>query len=332
MDSSYSDRGPRQKRPRLTHSAVGAITSSAHQQPQPETSIADASLFFPVHLHIIPEDQPYSTLQNSDSNLPGSHVHDSTTINSPSPDNLDGAFPEDPLLSLYEVGMTRITALTGSHLTPDTAAGLKAVLSTVHNHLSAVHPHPLVIRLSSSHVSDDEFRDMANIVSSGLYSFSARSGSLSGSSRAAVPSPTATPSESSASAGKTKSVSSSRNRKVHKLCAERDRRVCCLTTLESDGVVSHILPFSLKDEKAASFWKFVSLFCGEAEMIALRAATCPAGTDNLTNVWWLAKTPHGLFDLGYVAVIPQLSSEHMPYDPSTVSEVCPRHLQSNAGL
>lgn len=43
--------------------------------------------------------------------------------------------------------------------------------------------------------------------------------------------------------------------------------------------------------------------------------------DSLRNVWWLTKDVHDFFDKGRVAIIPSLTGENFPYDPSKVEEV-----------
>lgn len=45
------------------------------------------------------------------------------------------------------------------------------------------------------------------------------------------------------------------------------------------------------------------------------------GTDVLLNVWRLCEDVHSYFDKGWVAIIPQLTPEQIPYDPAVVSEV-----------
>lgn len=102
------------------------------------------------------------------------------------------------------------------------------------------------------------------------------------------------------------------------------------------GLVSHIIPYSVQGSGAIDFWKLISLFSGNAETAALRAAALGTGnrTDVLLNVWWVWDGVHTVFDKGHITVNPDLTTLEFPYDPDEVTNVWPHsvpaaHIHTN---
>lgn len=228
-------------------------------------------------------------------------------------------------------------------------AGLKAVLTVTHNHLSGVTPHDFITLLASDETTDDSLTELANTIDAGLTAFLARGGIRTSSAAQSsvmiapeplpdVPTPpSASDTHPSAKRRKTlskKSKRSSRSTTVKSDCKERDGQVCCVTGQEESGIVSHIIPHSVNGPGAVDFWKLISLFRGGVETAALRQSALGTGntTDVLLNVWWIWEAVHAVFDKAHITVVPDLSRLQFPYNPDQVTQVYPTSSPLVAGL
>lgn len=309
---------------------TGSRTSTA----VPTTaSIAPQSLFYPLTLHIVPEEGSYRSSE-SDADPDGDGNGDSDHLDQfdGNPDDITGdshneqlddpsgaeVEPSDSPITVtdYDRAVARIDSLQ-SHLTAGMALDLKSLLAVIHTYLAAPNQgtHPLFELIASPDISNDEIVTLAKTVESGLAAFLARGGGA----HKPKPDPGDTPPSEPTPA----TPSSSRSRVVTSGCAERDQMTCCFTGQRTGGVVAHVIPFSVRDEKAVNFWKFIAMFRGEADTAAMRSATLGAGdsTDTLRNVCWMWNAAHAAFDAGKLAVIPQLEPTQIPYNPQLVSEV-----------
>lgn len=251
-------------------------------------------------------------------------------------DSRETVGPLSPTPTPYDSAIARIEGLH-SHLNPSMRSSLKSLLTLIHTQLlpgTGVVPHQLILQIASPDTPDEELLNMANIIDAGLVAFLARGGRPV--SSAPVKPPTSdlpTPPESAAITAPTASdpersstkASTTRSQRVTRGCMERDLARCQLTNQSFDCIVSHIIPFSVRQSKGVDFWKFIELFRGETETRALRVATLgdEDSTDVLTNVWFINVAAHGPFDRGNIAVLPIISDAMAAYDPSTVSEVNP---------
>lgn len=306
--------------------------------PTTPPPLTDPSLFFTLALRLADEDTDLDDVEPA-SNQVSSPISSNTST--------DPAGQSPPLpATIYDRACSRIQGLVGSLLTPDMAAALTSLVSVTHHDLTDRNNdtgnrsnsendghryiHPLLLRVASPDLlSDDALRDMANVINTALVHFAAAGGRAKSQSPPSLPDQSLPPTPVTESAPNNKHPSTRRTQRVSNLCGVRDKNTCWLTKRRTGGECSHILPFSLRDEKAVNFWKFIALFRGEAETRALQQAICMGpdsarGTDILLNVWWLSEDVHKYFDKGWVAIIPQLTPDQLPYDPATICEVSPR--------
>lgn len=311
--------------------------------PTRTPALTDAALFFPLALRLADEDTDFDDL------APASNQVYSPISWHTSADPSGQGPPPPPLATIYDQACARIQGLVGTYLTPDMAAALTSLLSVTHHDLTVRNNdtenrsdsekvghqfiHPLLFRVASPNlVSDDALRDMANVINTALVHFAAAGGRTKSQSPPSLPDLSLPPTPVTESAPNNKNPSTRCTQRVSKLCGVRDKNICLLTKRRTGGECSHILPFSLRDEKAVNFWKFIALFRGEEETVALRGALCMGPdsvrvTDNLLNVWWLSEDVHKYFDKGWVTIIPQLTPDQLAYDPAKISEVSPRPFQ-----
>lgn len=313
---------------------AGSTTSTAVPT---SASIAPQSLFYPLTLHIIPEaGSDLSSEPDVDVDGDANGHSDDLDRFDGNPDDVTGDSHnkqlDDPsgaevepsaspvIITYYDRAVARIDTLQ-SHLTAGMALDLKSLLAVIHAYLAAPNPgtHPLFELIASPDISNDEIVTLAKTVESGLAAFLARGGGGALKPKPDLGNPVATPPSEPTPA----TASSSRSRVVTSGCAERDQRTCRLTGQRTGGVVAHVIPFSVRDDKAVNFWKFIAMFRGEADTAAMRSATLGTGdsTDTLRNVCWMWNSAHAAFDAGKLAVIPQLDPTQIPYNPRLVSEV-----------
>lgn len=297
---------------------------------QTSAAIAPQSLFYPLTLHIAPElGSEFSSKSDVDADGDDSDDFDRFDGN---PDDITGDShneqlddpsgaevepPPSPItITEYDRAVARIDTLQ-SHLTAGMALDLKSLLAVIHAYLAAPNPgtHPLFELIASPDTSNDQIVTLSKTVESGLAAFLARDGGGAHKPKPDPGNPVATP--------PCEPTSSSRSRVITSGCAERDQRTCRLTGQRTGGVVAHVIPFSVRDDKAVNFWKLIAMFRGEADTAAIRSATLGTGdsTDTLRNVCWMWIAAHAAFDAGKLAVIPQLEPTQIPYNPQGVSEV-----------
>ncbi|KAI5836693.1 hypothetical protein DFP73DRAFT_589479 [Morchella snyderi] len=207
-------------------------------------------------------------------------------------------------------------------------------------------------RLAAGDVSGRELVNWADTVTAALMAFSASGGggnvpALSPSSTTPTPSP-ATPTHTapvSPNLGESHNVpiarsqshcnsagrNSVRSAVVRERTLTRDRYACVVTGLRDAPAleVAHIIPFSVRGEKAAVFWAFLAIFLGDQGAEALRGATLQlAGGSGSTvgevaNCMVLDVRVHRYFDGGIVEIVPVMGSGEWglgrEYDPSLVS-------------
>lgn len=142
---------------------------------------------------------------------------------------------------------------------------------------------------------------LVTVVGAGMRAFIAQSGpSASGSSVSSAP----------------------RLNYVKTACASRDQSTCVITGRKS-GACCHIIPFSVRGEKAVNFWEFVAMFKGTTATKQLKTMVLgpePSSTDNIRNVIWLSSEVHTCLDNGQLAMVPVMK-DGAPYDPATANEV-----------
>lgn len=306
-------------------------------------ALTDAALFFTLALRLADEDTDSDDLapaSNQVSSPISSHNYADPSCQRP---------PPPPPATIYDQACSRIQGLVGSYLTPDMAAALTSLLSVTHHDLTVRKNdtdncsdskndghqfiHPLLFHVASPDLlSDDALRDMANVVNTALVHFASAGRRARSQSPPSLPDQSLPPTPVTESAPNNKYPSTRRTQRVSNLCCVRDNNTCCLTKRRTGGECSHILPLSLRHEKSVNFWKFIALFRGEAETAALREVLCMGpdsvhGADILLNVWWLSEDVHKYFANGWVAIIPQLTLDQLPYDQATIREVSSRPFQ-----
>lgn len=290
----------------------------------PELDIAPVSLFYPLTLHIVTEAS--SDIGSDDTGPAADTSNDDaeplTLSSSPSPVPIPTE-PESSIPTTYDLAVSRIDGLQ-SHLTASMALDLKSLLAVIQTHLAPPTPteHPLITQIASPTTEDETLVALAKTIGSGLRAFLARGGPRTADTL--PPDMPPTPAEDPPNDTHAKTPSSTRSHIVKSHCSKRDDRTCRLTGQRAEGLVAHVIPYSVREKTAVDFWKFIALFRGEQETTALRTAALGSGntTDTLRNVWWLCAAAHTAFDAGQVCVIPQLEPAQVPYDPSVVAEVC----------
>lgn len=282
--------------------------------PVPE--IAPEELFYPLTVHIVKGDSDVD-----------SEVEVDTDTDRAAPMIVEAAEPTPPNQSVeeslapatsYDRAVARIETLQ-SHLTESMALDITSLLSVIHSYLSppAGTDHPLITQIADPLTSATEIATLAKTVGSGLAAFLARGGNGIRKQPPAADEPTAE------DPNKPKTTSSTRSRLVPARCAERDDRTCCITGQRAEGLVAHVIPFSVRDTTALNFWKFIAMFRGEAATTALRTTALGVGntTDTLRNVWWLCGAAHAAFDSGRMTIIPELEPAQIPYNAGVVAGV-----------
>lgn len=223
---------------------------------------------------------------------------------------------------IYGQACSRVKWLTGSVLSDDLAAAISSLLSVVHTFLTnsdSPTPHPLLVQVASPELlSDEALCNMANVVRAGLEGFAAARGHPG--------SETARDSTAGLAHQANPAVPKSRSQFLTDQCMMRDNAACCLTQSLTGGECCSIFPFIEGHDGARNFWQLISLLCGEEESAVLRVVismdpTMDLGTDMLSNLWWISNDLHKYFARGWIVVVPQLTLEHLPYDPALVREV-----------
>lgn len=194
-----------------------------------------------------------------------------------------------------------------SSLTAAQSTLLQAAMTTAQFFVAPTTVHPLLHTIASPRTTPSEIVHLSTIVTAGMQAFVARPGPFLGPR-----------SISTASSGT--SHSSSRNDVVKTACAARDNSTCVVTGKHL-GFSCHIIPFSVRGEKANNFWAFVAMFKGPTETQRLKTLALghPPCTDCVRNVLWLSPDSHVYFDAGKLAIVPTTTTE--AYDPSTATEV-----------
>lgn len=248
--------------------------------------------------------------------LPPALVYPETPFSVFLPLNIElfpGDHPADVVLPLanpgwtptpaYDAAIARLDAcVADSTLTAHQKLLLDATMKTAAQCFvapSEVHSLIRTIGLPSTPVS--EILGLVAVVGSGMRVFIAQSG----------------PSASGSSVSIT-----SRLGYVKNACASRDKSTCVITGRKG-GACCHIIPFSVRGEKAVNFWEFVAIFKGATATQQLKTMVLgpePSSTDNIRNVIWLSSEVHACLDNGQLAMVPVLANG-APYDPATVTEV-----------
>lgn len=283
----------------------------------PEPEIAPPELFYPLTILIVEDDSDVdsetgiNTDTDADAAVP-TIVDPAGVI--PPPETPEEQMPPP---SSYDRAVARIETLQ-SHLTESMALDLKCLLSVIRSYLSPRDgtEHALIAQIADPLTTDTEIATLAKTVGTGLAAFLARGGN-------GVRKPPAADDQTATDPNRPKTPSSTRSRLVPAQCAERDDRTCCVTGQRAEGLVAHVIPFSVRDATAINFWKFVAMFRGEAATATLRTTALGEGntTDTLRNVWWLCGAAHTAFDAGRLTIIPELEPEQIPYHAGVVAEV-----------
>lgn len=222
--------------------------------------------------------------------------------------------PVPPLVNpTYDEAIARLEILVAdSTITVKQKLLLQAVLHTAQDFVSPGSVHHLLRTVASSWTTAAEILLLLNVVTLGM--------------RAFVAQPGPTPGTQHSDRGSASS-NISRSDRVKSACAARDGGKCVVTG-RFTGQSCHIIPYSVRDDKADNFWAFVAMFKGRVATEQLKRMTLgplPAGTDSIRNVVWLAPDVHDFFDNGQLAIVPLVAGPRdAPYDPNTVTEVrCP---------
>lgn len=296
--------------PHTTADSPAKPPSAVHSK-----TLASRDMFFPLVLYSPPE----SERLEPDPISPPS-VHD----NDPSP-----SIPTttDPLTD-FNNALARIGQLD-AFLTPGMKSTLTCMLSVIDMHLSptaACRPHFLITRVASAEQTPDAgIKDIVDTIERGLMVFCALGGGGGGSSKSVGDplvdngsSGSRKPQKLDADGNITKPTR--RSDKTRRDCKARDP-LCQICGALNDGEVAHIIPYSVKEQEAVDFWKFVEMFRGVAATAGLREIALGTNADTLRNVWFLCKMCHGGFDGGKLSVIPDLGKITYRYDPEKTTEV-----------
>lgn len=205
----------------------------------------------------------------------------------------------------YAAAMARLEAcVADATITAHQKVLLDAAMNTATH--SFTHPgevHSLIHTIASASTPDSEILDLVNVVGTGMRAFIAQSGPSGSSSGSSV-------------------SSLARKAFVKTACATRDNSTCVITGRKA-GASCHIVPFSVRGEKAEQFWAFVAMFKGTAATRQIKIMSLgpePCSTDNIRNVVWLSPDTHDCFDSGKLAMVPVVASG-TSYDPATATEV-----------
>lgn len=214
----------------------------------------------------------------------------------------------------FDEATTRLNDLVAdSTLTTNQTKLLGAAMTTAQSFVAPGEVHDLLQTIASPSTPASEILGLAALIDAGMRAFVAQPG----------------PSTVAATVGS----SSSRNDLVKTACAARDNRQCLVTGTDL-GACCHIIPYSVRGEKAEKFWAFVAMFKGATATRHLQTLTLgprPSSTDNIRNVLWLSPDAHAHFDSGKLAIVPVVTGG-AAYDPAAVSEVGFPALLCVAGL
>lgn len=205
----------------------------------------------------------------------------------------------------YAAAITRLDAcVADGTLTSHHRAVLDAAMNIAANCFTcAGEVHSLIHTIALPSITGPEILDLVTVVGAGMRAFIAQSG----------------PSPSTSGSG---ASNNARRSFVKTACATRDNSTCVVTGRRA-GTCCHIVPYSVRDEKAESFWAFVAMFKGIEATRLIKVMTLgpePSSPDNIRNVVWLSPDTHACFDNGQLAMVPVIASG-ATYDPTTVTEV-----------
>lgn len=237
---------------------------------------------------------------------------------------LPGLLEQPPTnASEYDKAIARVRFLD-TFLTPGMRCTLTSMLSVMDRHLTppdGLHTHPLITRVASpDHTPDECVKDLVDIIEKGLSIFAALGGGSVKKSESETPTGT---SKNRFDTDGNPVKTTRRSMKIRTACKLRDPG-CQICNSDNTGEVCHIIPYSVKDEKAVDFWKFVELFRGVEATAALKAvalAPNPEIVDNMKNVWFLCKICHDNFDRAKISIIPDLDDLTYPYDAAVITSV-----------
>lgn len=217
-----------------------------------------------------------------------------------------------PPCPAYDAAIARLDGyVADSTLTAHQKILLDAAMKTAERCFVAPgEVHSLIHTIASPSTPVSQILGLVAVIGAGMRAFIAQAGP-------------------SASSGGGSSVSSaSRLGYVKTACAARDHSTCVITG-RLVGSCCHIVPFSVRGEKAVNFWAFVAMFKGANVTEQLKTMTLgpdPSSTDNIRNVLWLSPDAHTSFDSGQLAIVPLMTSSAL-YDSATATEVnCPTSL------
>ncbi|KAF2184436.1 hypothetical protein K469DRAFT_688896 [Zopfia rhizophila CBS 207.26] len=106
-----------------------------------------------------------------------------------------------------------------------------------------------------------------------------------------------------------------RSKQQRALCHERDRKTCILTKSGEPNEVTHIYPFSMRNEDSTikqslpSFWQNLGIFWSKERVDAWYNAIFPLGTEVCQNLICLAPHAHKYWEKAYFALKPIRISE-----------------------
>lgn len=213
-----------------------------------------------------------------------------------------------PTAAYHDAITTRLNQLVAdSILTTNQTKLLTATISIAQSFVAPGDVHVLLHTIASLSTPVSEILRLIAIIDVGMRAFVARPG----------------PSSTVVTTVSSNSSTTSRSDSVRTACAARDNRQCLVTGTDI-GACCHIIPYSVRGEKAEHFWAFVAMFKGATATQHLKTLTLgpqPSSTDNIRNVLWLSPDAHAHFDSGKLAIVPVIASDYATYDPATVSQV-----------
>lgn len=216
----------------------------------------------------------------------------------------------------YQLALERLRGPeVESHLIPNLRDAVRALLSVLDTHLrpSPSTHHPFVIKIASPNTSVDELEVFAECILTGLKAFVV-SGEREGGDVPARP-----PSEIAF-------LTSNYSETAKERCTLRDRSYCQITRQKGTQQVPleacHIFVYSTKDNKASGFWKFIAMFLGHEKAEKMKAMTSSprtSSTDCIQNMMLLGEASHKPFNVGVLALVPNLADMIFPYDISATT-------------
>lgn len=216
---------------------------------------------------------------------------------------LGAADPTPSPTALYSEAITRLETLVAeSIITAMHKRLLEAAMTTAQSFVTSGEPHTLLQTIASPSTPASEVLTIIAVITAGMRAFIAQPGPSPGTSVLSV-------------------SSSTRSDFVKASCGTRDARTC-LVTGRRTGACCHIIPYSVKGDKAENFWAFVAMFKGAAETERLKIMTLgprPSSTDTIRNVLWLSPEAHLCFDNGQMAIVPVITGDS--FDTATATDV-----------